>query len=40
MKVDLFDPKWDFWAATLKPIETIRRHIRRGSLTDSFFRAA
>jgi hypothetical protein len=27
MKVDLFDPEWDFWAATHEPIETVRAHI-------------
>jgi hypothetical protein len=24
MKVDLFAPEWDFWAATREPIETVR----------------
>jgi hypothetical protein len=27
MKVDLFDPKWDFWAATRESIETVRRRV-------------
>jgi hypothetical protein len=27
MKVDLFAPEWDFWAATREPIETVRTHI-------------
>jgi hypothetical protein len=27
MKVDLFDPKWDFWAATRDPIESVRRRV-------------
>jgi len=27
MKVDLFDPSWDFWAATREPIETVRAQI-------------
>jgi hypothetical protein len=24
MKVDLFDPKWDFWAATREPFDALR----------------
>jgi hypothetical protein len=31
MKVDLFGPDWDFWAATTRPIDTVRAHI---GLTD------
>lgn len=27
MKVDLFDPSWDFWAATGEPIATVRSQI-------------
>jgi hypothetical protein len=27
MKVDLFGPEWDFWAATREPIETVRSRI-------------
>jgi hypothetical protein len=27
MKVDLFDPAWDFWAATREPIEAVRARI-------------
>jgi len=27
MKVDLFGPEWDFWAATREPIETVRARI-------------
>jgi hypothetical protein len=27
MKVDLFDPSWDFWAATREPIATVRSRI-------------
>ena len=27
MKVDLFGPEWDFWAATREPIESVRAHI-------------
>jgi tellurite resistance protein len=27
MKVDLFDPEWDFWAATREPIDAVRARI-------------
>jgi hypothetical protein len=27
MKVDLFDPAWDFWAATREPIEAVRARV-------------
>jgi hypothetical protein len=25
--IDLFDPEWDFWAATHEPIEAVRARI-------------
>jgi hypothetical protein len=31
MKVDLFGPDWDFWAATAQPVDAVRAHI---GLTD------
>jgi hypothetical protein len=31
MKVDLFGPGWDFWAATVQPVDAVRVHI---GLTD------
>ncbi len=27
MKIDLFGPQWDFWAATREPIDTVRTRI-------------
>jgi hypothetical protein len=27
VKVDLFGPDWDFWAATREPMETVRARI-------------
>jgi hypothetical protein len=30
MTLDLFDPEWDFWAATPEPIESLRA---RGGMT-------
>jgi hypothetical protein len=27
MKLDLFGPAWDFWAATREPIEAVRTRI-------------
>jgi hypothetical protein len=27
MKVDLFGPAWDFWAATREPIDAVRARI-------------
>jgi ubiquinone biosynthesis protein Coq4 len=37
MKVDLFGPSWDFWAATREPIESVRAR-RRDAVSDSLRR--